>query len=515
MSTLPAEFLDPGTPPDVIVTDTAPPPITDPTLGVALGTPPPGATAPPANPTHALVTIGDSLTHGVSSGAVFRTDLSWPALVARRLAISDFAFPAYGGPLDGLPLNAETLLRRLQDTFGTSLGVFDKVRLPFTARRLLDRNEDYWERGDGHLPPPTAVKYHNIGIYGWDVRDAMSYDSARATEVASAKVGDDFGNVKPENDNAIAAASVLAPFGRPATQVGAAKWFGDNGGIETLVVALGSNNALGAVVSKKVRWSAGDFGDLELKRQYNVWRPTHFDSEFDALVTGLRTIPARRVIVATVPHVTIAPIAKGVNPDNHGQKWRPGSRYFPYYTDPWVAEGGFRPNRHRKLTHQQARAIDSAIDQYNDTICNAVRAARHDGRDWQIVDLCGLLDGLAERRFKLDADAAARNDWVEVALPAPIEDLDSRFFRSDAGGRREGGLFGLDGIHPTTSAYGVVAQAVLDVIDPAKTAATRIDFAELRASDTLNREPPALVNEILGLVRWATPFLGGLRPDPA
>ena len=80
------------------------------------------------------------------------------------------------------------------------------------------------------------------------------------------------------------------------------------------------------------------------------------------------------MILATVPHVTIAPFAKGVNPDDPGEKWRPGSRYFPYYTDPWIDEGSFRPSKHRHLTHQQARAIDSAIDQYNATICDAVRA---------------------------------------------------------------------------------------------------------------------------------------------
>ena len=439
MSTLPAEFLDPRTPTDVVVTDTAPPPITDPTLGMPLGTPPAGATPPPPNPVHRLVTAGDSLTHGLSSGAVFRTDLSWPAQVARRLGIANFAFPTHGGPLDGLPVNVETLLRRLQDKFGTSLGLVDKLRLPLTARKLLDRNEDYWERGDGHRPPGTSVRYHNIGIYGWDLRDALSYDAGRAATAASAETADDFGNIKPDNDNAIAASTVLAPFGPSATQIGAARWFGDNGGIDTLVVALGSNNALGAVVSKKVRWSGADFGDLVSKKQYTVWRPTHFATEFGVLADALRAVPARQVILATVPHVTIAPFAKGVNPDDHGQKWRPGSRYFPFYTDPWIDEGSFRPNKHRKLTHQQARAIDSAIDQYNETICNAVRSARRDGRDWQILDLCGLLDGLAERRFKRDSDAAYNNNWLEVELPAPIDDLDSRFFMSDAGGRLAGG----------------------------------------------------------------------------
>ena len=46
----------------------------------------------------------------------------------------------------------------------------------------------------------------------------------------------------------------------------------------------------------------------------------------------------------------------------------PGSRFFPYYADPWMDDANFRASKHRHLTHQQARAIDSAIDQYNATI---------------------------------------------------------------------------------------------------------------------------------------------------
>ena len=147
--------------------------------------------------------------------------------------------------------------------------------------------------------------------------------------------------------------------------------------------------------------------------------------------------------------MTIAPIGKGVNPDHPGEKWRTGSRYFPYYTDPWIDEKDFRAAKHRHITHQQARAIDSAIDQYNTTITDAVRHARGEGRDWYVLDLCGLLDSLAYRRFEDDPEAADRNDWVPYVLPGPIADLDTRFFRSNENGRRQGGLFGLDGIHPT------------------------------------------------------------------
>lgn len=505
MSPLPPEYLDSQTPPDVIVTDTVRPPIEDPTLGEPLGPPSPDAPPLAESPDHALVTVGDSLTHGLSSGAVFRTDLSWPALVAAGLGIPEFTVPTYGGPLGGLPFNLEGVLRQLQQNFGDELNLLEKfVELPVALQRLCDGNEDYWERGEGRKPPRVDLRYENLGIYGWDVRDAMSYTAGRAAQRAAATPEDSLAGYKPENDNDIAASSVLAPFGIAATQIDAAAWHGSNGGIGTLIVALGANNALGSVVEKQPKWSGSAFNDLDGKGAYNVWRPVHFAIEYAELVRSLRTIAAHRVVLATVPHVTIAPIAKGVNPDNPGQKWREGSRYFPYYIDPWIDEANFRPSKHRFITHQQARAIDSAIDQFNGTITDAIRHARREGRDWRVLDLCGVLDGLSFRRFINDPATAARNDWQRFVLPPPITDLDTRFFLSDKNGRRQGGLFGLDGVHPTTSGYGVIAQAALDVLAGAGTRTTPIDFAALRLKDTMNAQPPALVTSMLGLL---APFL--------
>jgi hypothetical protein len=98
---------DAGTPDDVVVTATAREPVTDATLGIAVA----AAGADAAVPANRLVTIGDSLTQGFQSGAVFHTDLSWPAIVAWELGWYDqFRKPVYGGP-GGLPLNIELLLR--------------------------------------------------------------------------------------------------------------------------------------------------------------------------------------------------------------------------------------------------------------------------------------------------------------------------------------------------------------------------------------------------------------------
>jgi hypothetical protein len=507
MAALPPEFLDPNTPPDVVVSDVLRPRIDDPTLGAQLGQRDTDVPAPPTDPIHRLVTVGDSLTHGVTSGAVSRTDLSWPAILARCLDVP-FRAPTYGGPLGGLPFNIEGLLRKLQERFGDRLNALEVLALPLALQQLADQNEDYWERGDGSRPPRADLRYDNVGIYGWDLRDSLSYTGGRATaRIAANPAHDDLLGAIPSNDNDIAAWSVLAPFGVAATQIDSAAWHGRNGGIDTLVVVLGANNALRTVVDKKIIWSGEGFADLDRKGSYNVWRPTHFATELAELVRAVEAISTRRVVFATVPHVTIAPIAKGVNPQAPGRKWRPGSRYFPFYTDPWIDEAIFDPAKHRHITHQQARAVDSAIDQYNDSIAEAVRDARQRGRDWFLFDLCGVLDGLAYRRFVSDAEATDRHAWRAQGLPAELADLDTRFFLSDRTGRLQGGLFGLEGVHPTTSGYGIVADEIVTVLAAAGVPAKRVDFAALRREDTLNQDPPALMTTAFDL---ATPFLARL-----
>ena len=87
-----------------------------------------------------------------------------------------------------------------------------------------------------------------------------------------------------------------------------------------------------------------------------------------------------------------------------------------------------------------------------------------------------------------------------LSLPAPIADLDTRFFRSDKTGRLQGGLFGLDAVHPTTVGYGIIAQSVLDVLGAAGITSPGIDFTRLLAQDTLNTNPPALFTQVLNLI---------------
>ena len=252
-----------------------------------------------------------------------------------------------------------------------------------------------------------------------------------------------------------------------------------------------------------------------------MWNPVHFQDELDLVVEEIKKIKARHVILGTVPHVTIAPIARGV-----GSKVRRGSRYYPFYTRPWISTEDFDVGRDPHVTEQEARAIDSAIDQYNDAIAKAVEDARNDGLDWYLFEVSGLLDRLAARRYIKDPQARP-SWWRRYELPTELRALspepDSRFFVAGPEGRVQGGLFSLDGVHPTTIGYGILAQELIDVMQQhagvkfylgdgktGRTGPVRVDFGRLIARDTLISTPPRSLDSDLRLIAWVDEVLDGI-----
>ncbi len=143
-------------------------------------------------------------------------------------------------------------------------------------------------------------------------------------------------------------------------------------------------------------------------------------------------------------------------------------------------------------------------------------AARHDGLDWLVLELAGTLDRLATRRF-ISSPWARPAWWTPYELPAALAALDpvpnTRFLRAGPQGRTDGGIFSLDGVHPTTSGYGLVAQEVIRVMEQAgvtfrgrdgtpRTGPIDVDFDRLLRADTLMSDPPAIVSPTLSLLGW-------------
>ena len=97
---------------------------------------------------------------------------------------------------------------------------------------------------------------------------------------------------------------------------------------------------------------------------------------------------------------------------------------------------------------------------------------------------------------------------------------DSHFLTSDGqGGRATGGLFSLDGVHPTTIAHGILAQETINVMRKAGVGFTgvdgstradpvTVDFRRLLLRDTLVRHPPQNVTSTLDVLAWADETLG-------
>jgi hypothetical protein len=523
---VPEWMLDQKTPAEVQVTDKPRQPVRDPRLNIDVEAPAQGT------PRHRLVTVGDSLTHGFQSLAIHNTDISYPAIIAHEMGWYErFRKPSYSG-FGGLPLNLEFLIRELEKEFGDKLDWWELGLASFRVRHFMDQVEDWWERGPGATVPNVTGINHNLGIYGWDLRDTLKL-TADTLKSAIREPKDQLLQQIVENANERAALRVLESArkgGKALTPLEAAAELGAEGtherpghgdGVETLIVLLGANNALRSIVQLKVEWSKEGYDDLEKKRKFTVWRPSHFKAELDRVVNEVKKVRARHVIWGTVPHVTIAPIARGVR-----GKVRDGSRYFPYYTRPWIHDEDFDAEYDPHITGQEARAVDSAIDQYNDAITQAVRDARNEGRDWLLFEAAGLLDRLASRRYI--EDPSARPDWwEEYELPPELAALspqpNSRFFASGPKGRTDGGIFSLDGVHPTTIGYGILAQELIYVMQQhagvkfysgpggtERTGLVKVGFRRLIARDTLISDPPRSVTSDLKLLGWLDDNLDGI-----
>jgi len=254
---IPKWMLDEKTPSEVKVTDKPREPIWDPRLAIDV------EVSAEGTPRHRLVTIGDSLMHGFQSLAIHNTDISYPAIIAYEMGWYErFPKPSYFG-FGGLPLNLEFLIRDLEKEFGDRLDWWELGLASFRVRHFVDQVEDWWERGPGARVPNVRGINHNLGIYGWDLRDTLER-TADTLKSQIVEPKDQLFQQIVENANERAALRVLESArkgGKSLTPLGAADELGAEGtvedpgqgdGIEMLIVLLGANNALGSIVQLKV-----------------------------------------------------------------------------------------------------------------------------------------------------------------------------------------------------------------------------------------------------------------------
>jgi hypothetical protein len=494
---------------------------------------------------HQLVALGDSLTHGFQSLAIYNTDLSFPKLIADQLGLrpDQFRYPAYkpaSDPYDlhatgywGLPLNLELIAKRLAG----GGGVLGEAEFGLTALELAKEIRHYWNDRARWSPaeiPAEGHILHNLAVAGYDLRDLFERTADVEWEhLNRASLWEKFRQLI--NPTAASAGPLMGlkvlntarVAGSALTPVEAARQLGLDGGIETLIVFIGANNALRTVVELKIKETGPGYDSLEAKGKYNLWLPEHFGIELTRLMERIKDVNARRVLWGTVPHVTIAPIAHGI-----GGRLKEHPQYFEFYTYPWIDESRFHYHLDPSLTGIEVMRIDTYIDKYNDLIRRGVQEANRGGqRDWRVVDICAMTDKFAYRRYWADDEEPQLAALRQIKLPGldayplpnvlreidargmPIADdaqmrpPDSRFFESGQHGRTQGGLVALDGVHPTTIGYGMIAAEFMKEMQAAdvRFERTEMNWLELLAKDELMRNPPARLRSDLRLLGKVQP----------
>jgi lysophospholipase L1-like esterase len=468
---------------------------------------------------HRLVAIGDSITQGFMSGSIFRTDISFPVMLADAMGIRDsFAVPNFSGK-GGLPLNLELLLNKLSDNFGKIINWWEVIPALLIIQDHLDEIEDFWERGKGSKAYPQRAIHHNLAVWGFEVGDAFTITEGVCRR-AIPEPTDNLLNQVPEMPMYRTARRVLNPsFANDAMewhQMHAAMELANDGGIENLIVFLGANNVLGTVTSLNIKYSTD--ADLHLmahERHPNLFLPDHFNRLYDDLASWISRIEADNVFLGTVPHVTIPPVTRGVSPSAQSPKdTTDEDGYYEYYTRPWVWDNTFDPDAHQRLTREQARQIDRFIDGYNEKIKDI--AAK---KNWHVVDVSGMLDKLAYRRNRRKptyefpqgmVNALKANDNLSYLVEKDGEgdkvNLDTRFFMSDpnSGKIARGGLFSLDGIHPTTIGYGGIADLFFQKMksEGVNFQKDDLEWKDIVASDTLVNNPPILLANLKEILEF-------------
>ena len=489
---------------------------------------------------HRLVCLGDSLTQGFKSGAIFEPSLSFPSIIAWEmgLAEAEFRHPCFSGE-GGLPVNIELLLRRLDQEFGHQLNPWELPIAAIHLRRWMDRTEDYWERGVGSQPLPDRGPHQNLSVWGFELQDAYQLSAGLCEEIIESP-SDAWLRQIPEHAMYRTARRVLNPAHSSrredleATQLRRAAELARDGGIESLMVFLGGNNALSTVTRLRLEESAdADLAQIDpRRRKATLYRPEHFDELLKRVMEKIETLGkgggrVDRVFWGTVPPVTILPVTNGIggrmeSAGNLQSPYGPGDdprwfrRYFKAYTRPWVSTSAFRESRDPHLTGEQVIRIDQVIARYREILKRRVRehnqARRRTGlpEDWFVVDTHWALERIAYRRYIEDPSVPPPPGWSRYQMPEPYQraKLDTRFLRARKGRRVAGGLFSLDGVHPTTAGYGLVAQEFIDVMERAgvrffhgdgqtpRSSPVAVDFEHVMQRDSLIENPPKTLDDL-------------------
>jgi hypothetical protein len=466
-----------------------------------------------------LFTIGDSVSQGFMSLAAARTDLSSSTLLASKLGLespNDYRFPDW--EMGGIPLNVENIMRRLNRRYGSNIRGVEWFTVLQTINDVVDQVEDYYERGEGRPDVPygggNIEFFHNVAVRGFNVADAWQVTPNVCRDVMdlTGRRPSEGYLTGPDNPFYRTALKVLNPsLDEEYDDFSQISWLEEHAtgeGIENLVLWLGANNALGTVIDLKIHPTLNNPNKrpFEIPHKesaglwkWNLWHPDDFKADYEELLRRVDSIMQRNttanwnVFIGTVPLVTIAPLAKGVGEttevDDKGLYYKYYT-YFPFEED-FARETGIH------LNMQDALHIDDCIREYNKIIRALIEDLNPDtgATRYHVVDVSQALQDLAYKR---------NNGQPRYEFPGYFDfiypKVNTKYYHADVDGQlKQGGLFSLDGIHPTAIGHGLIAYEFLKVMkETGVVSDTDLDWSTIFANDTLYAQPINLMQELYG-----------------
>jgi hypothetical protein len=456
--------------------------------------------------------MGDSMAQGFKNGGIYRTDLSFPALLARSMGNSvQFDTPSFSAQA-GIPINIEVLIRGLAEKFGDQINLSNSVSVASEMYRTLSRIKSYWEGHLKSLKVDQPTPYHNQGVWGLSISDTMLiHDKYCRNYISNNRPSYSVFNVLPDHAMYITARLVLNPSFDEArekhTMVDNVEELQHDGGIENLIVCIGHNNIVGAVTKLKIVFSEEkDVETYFANRTCTVFRPEHFGRELRKLYEKVSAMNIKRVFVPTIPYITIPPAIRGVNEDRS----QSAGGYFDYYARFWIWDEDFDPEKHPHLTRSDAILLDQVVDQYNEIIRRLANEF-----DFHVVPVNRYVSAAARRRLgnliirpfpEPFLMALKNNDKTDYLLNEDgMPRISTDYLRLDekTGKIDRGGIFSLDGLHPSTIGYGLIANIYKMHMEKQGVRFEKpFDWDFVIENETLITDPPPLMHNLKLLLRF-------------
>lgn len=451
------------------------------------------------------------------SGGSARTDLAYSTHIARALGLRpghaagpgvDYLYPDW--PHHGFPVNAETLLRALYDKLGNDITGLEWVRLFGILAQVIHDSNVYYRKGEGSLERPCeggAPFFHNVSVRDFQVADAWLVTPSLCRDLV----------LEHETQPPLKSLSFLPVLARTGhrvlnpgldsdlSQIGLLERHAGSEGVENLLLWLGGNNCFRAMLQLKVKETPGD----PLRRPHrlsfrerhaagwNLWHPDDFAAEYRALLDRVSPIlesnRARdwKVFAAAVPPLSVLPFLKGYGTtlEIPGEgRYHARYTYFPLSPESVEGTGLY-------LSLEEVLRVDRRIRSYNQCLRTLLEERnRAAGRErFFFVDIWTLLKNLQGLGYGTKAD---------TVLPAPLAafkpPLTTDYYHADSTGRFvRGGIFSLDGIHPSATGQALIAAEFLKVMKKAGVGVQDgPDWRAVLKSDSLFTHPIPLMHEI-------------------